>query len=261
MRILKINLLAASLLFLGMGTAQAQHVDATVYQEGGELVIGGMDFDALMFVDQNVFEGELFDPDTNGSFEGDEPGWNSFSDTVAPTQLPLGADNIPGLADITLDILLGFEGRSLSYWDGIGPVNFGATPDGEVLEVSHFGGTSVLDGGTQATGIDIGTTSTSGFIHQHHDFALLGDSSLTPDAVTEGIYLVEGVLNVSGFANPSNELYILFATLTPANEEDLEAALELAEGWVETALVPEPGSLLLLASGLGGLLALGRRQR
>ncbi len=259
MRILNLAL-AASLLFLGTESAQAQHVDANVYQQGGELVVGGMDFDDLLFVDANIFEGELFDPELDGSFSGDEPGWNSFSDTVAPLQLPLGADNIPGSTDVELDIILGYEGRSLSYWDGVGAVDFGATPDGEVLEIAHFGGTSVLDGSAAVTGIELGTTAANGLLHEHHDFTLLGDATVTPDFATEGIYLVEAVFQADGFVDPSNSLFILFATLTPANEEDLEEALELAEGWVESNLVPEPGSLLLLLSGFAGLAALGRKR-
>ncbi len=262
MRKLTTHSFAALLLVVGAGSARAAeiHVDVNVYQQGGVLVIGGMDFDALQFVDQIIFEGELEDPDEDGQFTGDEPGWNSFSDASAGN-LPVGADNLPGNTDVTLDIVLGHQGRSLSYWDGTGPVTFGATIGSEVLKVEDANASvSVIDGSAAATGIDLGTTSGTGLLHEHYDFGLFGDASVTPDFVNEGIYLVEGQISAAGFGAPSDSFFILFGTFTELNEEDLEEAIELAEGWVERNKVPEPGSVVLLFSGLVGTLALGRRR-
>jgi hypothetical protein len=66
-------------------------------------------------------------------------------------------------------------------------------------------------------------------------------------------------------------MYIVFAALDPANYPELtpeefeafvdESFLEPAVSYVETTLVPEPGTFLLLCAGLAGLGAGGRRKR
>ncbi|MGH0034507.1 MAG: PEP-CTERM sorting domain-containing protein [Myxococcota bacterium] len=260
MRTLTLSALAASLLLMGTDSAHAAHFDVNVYQQGGELQIGGFDFGELTFGAAEVFEGELMDPDEDGQFTGDDPGWTALSDASVGS-LPAGADNLPGSVDVSLDIVLGLGGRSLSFWDGTGSVSFGPTTGAEVLEVTDFlGGVSVLDGSAGAAGMALGTTSATGLLHEHIDYALYGDASLTPDDVTEGIYLVEAQIGVDGFLDPSSSFFILFGTFTEENEVEMEEAIELAEAWVETNLVPEPGTLLLLASGLTGLLVVGRRR-
>jgi len=249
------------LLWLVASAAGAQHLDVNVYQENGKPKIGGFSFDTLSFEDRVVFEGELMDPDLDGQFRGDEPGWTAVSDGSVASTLPPGADNLPPNAVATLDIIQGLGNRSLSYWDGNGSVSFGATPDQEVLEVLDFlGSVSVLDGTAGATGINLGTTSASGVLHEHIDFGILGDGTGTPDAATEGIYLVEAQVRVAGLADPSDPLFIIFGTITPQNDAFIEAAIETAEGWVEANLVPEPGSLMLLMAGLAGLVATGRKR-
>ena len=272
MRILLWSVAVAALLLVGAGSAQAQHVDAIVYDQDGNLTIGGLDFDNVVFVEgQVIFEGELGDPNAeigevsaDGQFRGDEPGFNSVSDAaVTGGLLPLGADNLPGGTAVTMDLLLGVGGRSISFWDGTGAVSWSATPDSEVLEIDSTtfgGGVSVVDGSAAETGIVIGTTAADGLLHNHIEFGILGDGTATPDAVTEGIYLVEAQLNATGYSDPTDPFFIIFATLTELNEEDLEASIELAEAWVESNLVPEPGSLMLIVSGLLGMATFGRRR-
>lgn len=260
MRNLFIHSSAALLLFLVAGPAGAQHFDVSPYQLGGQVQIGGYDlddFDTEAVVE--IFEGELGEIGVTGQYEGDEPGFFACdAGSLCEGDLPGSA--LPATADVDLNIVLGYGGRSLSYWDGLGAVSFGATVGSEVLKIEDYNAaTSVLDGTVGIADIYVGPTDGDGGLHDHVEFTLNGDNSGTPDAVNQGIYLLEATLSVDGLAD-SESFYILLAAFSGLSDEIVEGRLHDAEHWVEDNLVPEPGSVLLVVSGLAGILALGRRR-
>lgn len=256
--------------FMVASTASAQlaepHFDVLLYQDGsGNLRAGAIDVDTSA-PDLGVvaIEGELFGDTTLGTptFQGEAPGFFSLADINAGS-LGGSNDNLPGGAAVTLDFLVEPTlNISLAYWDdGLG--QFGATPAGEALALSQGAVTFGSLGGTsEVVAAGIGTTGATGFLDDHPDYDL--------GAATPGVYLAYGQANVAGVNGPSNPFWIVFGTLDVCEEtascsatqemfnEMIEEQIEAGIDYVNTTLVPEPGTALLM--GLG-LLGLGRTRR
>ncbi len=269
------TLLALGLLFAVIsvvGSAQAQeegHFDVLLFDDGaGNLRAGAIDVDDLIPELGNVaIEGELFG-DTSlatPTFQGEDPGFFSVSDTNAGLLGGLNT-NLPGNAQVTVDFLVEPTlNISLAFWDDAAG-SFGATPAGEGLTLtkgaSFFG---TLAGTTEILGVAIGTTSATGFLDDHPDYDL--------GAATPGVYLAFGQANVEGLEGPSNPFWLIFGTLDVCEEtascsaiqeafnEGIEEQIESAIDYVNTALVPEPSTALLMSLGLMGLSHSARRAR
>jgi hypothetical protein len=233
------------------GLALAQHNDVSILTEGGTLSVNGYDVDGLELTEgQRVFEGEL---GLSGStYEGDEPGF--FSPVVG---LPAGFSTLPGDTALGFNVLSVPElGRNLSYWDGTGDVVFGALPNSELLKLVGLDlSEAIVDGSNgDVPGFAIGTTSASGFLHQHVEFFLLGDAAES-DVASTGVYLLALEAAVAGFENSLPFYFVLGAGVT-------DTEIDLGIDWVNENLVavPEPGVSALLAVGLA-LLARGRVRR
>ena len=255
-----------------VGSAQAQeegHFDVLLFDDGaGNLRAGAIDVDDLIPELGNVaIEGELFG-DTSlatPTFQGEDPGFFSVSDTNAGL---LGGvnTNLPGNAQVAVDFLVEPTlNISLAFWDDTAG-SFGATPAGEGLTLtkgaSFFG---TLAGTTEVLDVAIGTTSATGFLDDHPDYDL--------GAATPGVYLAFGEASVEGLAGPSNPFWLVFGTLDVCEEtascsaiqeafnEGIEEQIESAIDYVNTALVPEPSTAMLMALGLMGLSHSARRAR
>ena len=258
---------AIGLVALSAATAGAQEArfDVLLYGDGtGALRAGAIDVDELVpQLDDVVLEGELFGNTLLGSptFSGSDPGFFSVSSANAGV-LGSGNSNLPGGANVTIDFLVEPTlNISLAYWNGTA---FGATPNGETLTIATgatiFGS---LGGSSSVLGVDLGSTSATGFFDDHPDYDL--------GAATPGVYLAYGRANVAGFAAPSNPFWIVFGTLDLCEETqscselqelfnfEIEEQIEAAIGYVNATLVPEPSTALLMALGLAGLNRVGRR--
>ncbi|MDJ0852294.1 MAG: choice-of-anchor M domain-containing protein, partial [Myxococcota bacterium] len=158
-------------------------------------------------------------------------------------------------------------GRNLSFWDGLGDVDFGPVPDDEVFVGLIPAGflefeLTVADGADADVGGSlVATTDPGGRLHDHVSFFLYGDDTPveTPgeraaDLATPGVYLISlgvAVVDESG-AEPTERTappgYALFA----AGDVD-PAALGAATEWVDTVLVPEPSAAAGAAAALAAL--------
>ncbi|MHA7839796.1 MAG: PEP-CTERM sorting domain-containing protein [bacterium] len=261
--------LAVAVMAGGTGAAYASGVDVLLYDDGsGNLRAGAIDKDELLpALNTFVVEGELFG-DTSlatPAFQGDEPGFFSVSDANAGVLGGLNT-NLPGGAGVSLDFLVEPTlNISLSYWDdGLG--QFGATPNGETMTLtkgaSFFG---TLGGASEVLGAAIGTTGIDGFIDDHPDFDL--------GTATPGVYLTYGQANVDGLDGPSNPFWLVFGTLDVCEQTEsctalqeafnagIEGQIEAGIAYVNTVLVPEPSTALLMSLGLMGLGHSARRSR
>ncbi|MCI0491807.1 MAG: hypothetical protein L0Z07_02595, partial [Planctomycetes bacterium] len=155
------------------------------------------------------------------------------------------------------DFSVGGMVEDLFFWNGIDPVTF--APAAADFRID---GTNPL-----------GTAGPGGAFHDHPFLAV--DSDALP-----GIYLASVFGTVDGF-NPSDPVYLVMGTedLITADflgitqeefdlltEEDIEEALDAvidpAMDWVETNLVPEPGSVsLALLACCGAIFVDCKRRR
>ena len=236
--------------------AQAQHTDA-FFAVGptGKLVAGQYDFDSnsVLNVNTRVYEGEFEGPFSN-VWTVDEPGFNALPNTSLG--LPSGYMTLPSSTAVTFNanaFTIGASTSNLWHWDGSGSVSFAAVTGPTVLEISKSPTavfSSVLDGSaSDVSGFEIETTATDGFLHKHIDFSVSNTDATAPDA---GFYLWAMTFHVG----PSLETDLTYFVHGLGIAD--EAAHEIAISFVESALVPEPTSAVLLA-GFGGL-ALRRRR-
>lgn len=205
-----------------VASADEEHYDIGVWNDGGTLTTGGWDHDteSLEVANLRVFEG-TFGEDPKFPFATDEPG---VGGAAADVGLELGGT-------FTMNIAAG-----LGQWNGNG---FDAATE-ELMNVS-YGTTNVST--TTGGGIDFLVTED---YDNHPIFSI--DSSGTPAV---GAYLMELNVTMDGLQD-SETFWIVFNL--GLDEEDYETSV----GWVEANLVPAPAALPVL--GAMGLLV-GRRRR
>jgi hypothetical protein len=177
--------------------ASAQHADLLLIKDlDGNLLTGQYSFDSsqILGTDVRVYEGEF---DIFGVT--DEPGFNALSAASLPS----------GFAALDANSAVTFDARSfeidgsvsnLWYWDGTGAVSFAASAN--TLTISKAPSvlfSATLDGSSSdVTGFTIDTTSSTGFLHKHIDFALSDIS-----APMNGFYLWALDLQVGGATSES----------------------------------------------------------
>lgn len=214
--------------------AFAQHADVEIEIEGNSLV-----------VEQRIAEGEFGENPLEPSV-ADEPGFE-VDDGIFSANQPLSFD--------VSAIRFGEVARSLWFWDGNAPVDFGASSHDLVIRHPLVADLSVRldsqDGASEVAGFQFANADPEGGIHQDLEFALVdaaGEPLSTPSA---GVYLFGMEMASDGFEN-ADPLYLLLASGVDENTH------ELAVDYVASSLVPEPsyGFFCLL-----GLLPLGRTMR
>lgn len=232
-----------------------------------ELIVGRYDFDGgTGVVLEEVTEPIIF-AEATANWEGggapgtDEPGLTTDGSS---TNDPDG-NNFPFPANTALKAtgnVLPVLGVDLAFWNATGPVTFGATPHSVLIESPfssvplglaeeiEFDGDATAPTGTLAPW----QSDSAGTEHDHFEFFIN-----EPDATaTPGIYLFSLTFEADGAS--TDPLYFLlgYADGVTLTDENLEIALEDAEGYVESVIIPEPASLMLLAAA-GGLALIRRR--
>ncbi len=199
--------------------ADEEHSDIEVAIEGGSLVVEPSP-------EGFVFEGEFGEGVNPGNFAA-EPGFEVDDGLMQPGDA------------------LGFNiAEDLLYWNG---TSFAPVPGGQSLSITKSIFSATLDGaGDAGPGFVFANADAGGGIHEDLDFTLLGPGA--PDSLVPGAYGLWLELTSPQYGT-SNEFIIMLNY--QLDETAFEAGVEAA-----AALVPEPGSLLLLTAGL---LALRRR--
>lgn len=165
----------------------------------------------------------------------------------------------------------GFEGENLGNTRTFDLVSVGplyeyddGQPDGSkfVAAVNEF--VRIIDAGvagqidvtgtstTQTLDDGVGTTNTSGVLHQHPVFQLRTDLSGDPD---DGAYLLELQIASTGL-NTSPSFWVLFHK--GLDDATYDFAIHEAEEQFGLTVIPEPASLALLGAGA---LMMGLRRR
>lgn len=235
----------AALLSLVAATALAQHADIRPYVQNGRIVTAGyVDATSSEFPDMRVFAYD-FGEDQDQPYFTQDPGFNA----AAGSGLPAGSQllfNIVGAGSLGLP-------ANLSFWDGVGEVEFVATPADETLTLNFGSQDRIADDSIDfVAGFNLQTVTASGAIHRHLN-AFLNGGSGDP---TAGIFLLPLELQSSDASiQKSLPFFVVY------NNGLTEEAHDLAVDWVQTNLVIPEASSLMLVTIAGGATLMARRRR
>lgn len=238
------------------------HFDVFVGISGEQTAYGGIDVDdGDVTLNERVFESEMGENPLDSLFFSDEPGFNHPEDDA---KLPGGVSSLELGDEIFVNKLsLTVDGATsdLYFWDGVGSPSF-VPAVGVAFDIV----TPTVDG-------SIGTAGAGGGFDDHPLFELSAGGSFP----TPGIYLGSFEVQVNSL-EASDPLFLVMGTedlitaeflgisqgdfdmLTDDDlDEELEEVIEVAVGFVETNVVPEPGSATLI--GIAVAVFAGRRRR
>jgi hypothetical protein len=237
-------LVLATLFSYVASTAVAQHADIRPYVQNDQIVMAGFeDATSTELPGLRVF-GYDFGEDPAQPFFAQDPGFNAS----AGSGLPPGSQllfNIVGAGSMGLP-------ANLSYWDGLGDVEFGLTPSDETLTLSIGSQSRVADDSTSGVaGFSIQTVTASGSVHRHLS-SILNEGTGNP---TAGIFLLPLELASSDLTvEKSLPFFVVY------NNGLSEGTHDQAIDWVQQSLVVPEASPLVLASIACATAALVRRR-
>lgn len=249
MKTIAIPILA--MLFLTTSLLDA-HSDIRPRVQAGKIVADGFD-DGTSALEPNlrVF-GYDFGENTDDPFFTQDPGFNSAS-----------GSGLTAGSSLSFSLL-----GSLGYWNGTGGVSFSPVTTGETFALNFGAQTRTVAGSsTPQAGFAIQTIGAGGTVHRHLNAFLNGPDGNTLPAgagswgagdgvqAANGVYLfaIQLSQDPAGGIAPSDPIYLAFNN--GLTEELHDQAIE----WINANLVPEPGTLCLLAIAAG--LGFGRRRR
>lgn len=200
------------------GSARAQdcdppgHLDIAPIVQDGKIHTGLADYESdpgnpFVIAGTKVW-GARFHQDPLDPFFTDDPGFTALTGSGLPAGSLFGWN---ALADLT-------------YWDGTGPVQFGAVPNNEVLRIRLGAQNRYIGTGTGfISGFNVAVVGSGGEVHVHMSFFLHGaDGNAIPaseDGVEakKGIYLLTLELKDSdpSIAN-SDPVYVVFDNAAPS---------------------------------------------
>ncbi len=201
-----------------------------------------------------VYVGELeADWEGSGMPGGHEPGIVTDGESAAD---PDGQNYVfpANTALVVTANMLPDLDSSLAYWDGSGGVDFSAAI--ESLSIDDGFNSITVSGSSSAVSGSVSpwTSDSNGIGHGHMDFLL---NALDANA-SAGVYLLSLTLSASNVES-TDPIYFVFGY--GLEEPALDEAIEAAEEWVETNLVPEPGAVSLLLIGAVSYLPVRRARR
>ena len=207
----------STLLFSMSAGAQAIHVDVTVQENvsDGRLSVHGFDWDVIPAIsivpDQRVYARGV--TISGNSVLGEDPGFTSITDSTALTPVGLLAPSgnealLFNVLSPPLSTMPALGGRTLSWWDGAGPVTWGPLEDAdEGIEILKgflccpSESITIDDSTSDVVGFSIANASGGGFLHQHLKMLLLPDNgSLPPAGPEDGVYLMLIELSYASYA-------------------------------------------------------------
>ena len=209
--------------------ALAQHVDIMVQDLDDRLTHGNADYTN----NQWTLGNRTYSDDFDSNFDINDPGWTILG--AGNPNMPAGAEGLTPNDDLNFDFLpMKIDGyaSNFMYWDGVGSVDFGATPTANYIFgfENFFGpGLSTIDGSpVLELGETVFRTDGLGAIHQHRDWQV--DDGVSGTNPVDGIYLV-AMRNHMSILDRSKPFYMVFGTQFSST-----AARLAAVAWVNTQL-------------------------
>ncbi len=227
---LRFDILALVIMAGFPSMALAQHSDIMVQDLSDRLTHGNADYDNNQWTLGNRTYSRDFDSD----FQINNPGWTILG--AGNPDMPDGAEALVPNTNLEFDFLpMKIDGftSNFMYWDGNDDVAFGPTP-GENYAFGYQSfdiGFVIIDGSpTLQIGAGVESTNGLGAIHEHYDWAMDDDLSVSGLNVADGIYMVAMRNRMEGL-DRSKPYYMIFGT--PGSTT---AAREAAEAWADEHL-------------------------